>query len=118
MIDLREYKDLIRKLVAEENEKDQNWKWSVKSIGKSKVLIQWGYLDYLEEPAPKNCFSITANEYPDDKFSENDISYRHPTGEMLSFVSFGNESWNTARTPQEAIEQAIKSIAYYAHSRY
>ena len=46
MIDLRNYKDYIRELVAKENEKDKNWRWSVKSIGKSRVRIRWGYLDY------------------------------------------------------------------------
>ena len=27
MIDLRNYKDLIRELVAKENDKDKNWRW-------------------------------------------------------------------------------------------
>ena len=116
MIDLRNYSDLIRKCVAEENEKDQNWKWSVKSIGKSKVRIRWGYLDYLEEK--NNCFSITANEYPDDEFLFNNIVYRHPSGDMISFTSFGKEPGNTAETIEEAIEQAIRGIARYAHNRY
>ena len=56
MIDLRNYKDLIRELVAKENEKDKNWRWSVKSITKTRVRIRWGYLDYLEEK--ENCFII------------------------------------------------------------
>lgn len=116
MIDLREYKDLIRKLVAEESAKDENWKWSVKSITKSKVLIRWSYLD--GEPHPRDCFSITTNEYPDDEFTGNNVTYRHPTGEMISFTSFGDKSWDTASTPEEAIEQAIRGISYYAHSRY
>lgn len=57
MIDLRNYKDYIRELVAEENKKDKNWRWSVKSIGKSLVRIRWGYLDYLEEK--ENCFLLS-----------------------------------------------------------
>ena len=56
MIDLRNYKDLIRELVAKENDKDKNWRWSVKSISKNRVRIRWGYLDYLEEK--ENCFQI------------------------------------------------------------
>lgn len=60
MIDLRNYADLIRQLVADENEKDPNWKWSVKSIGKDKVRIRWGYLDYLEEK--DNCFILEMGE--------------------------------------------------------
>ena len=40
MIDLRNYKDYIRELVAEQDKKDTNWCWSVKSIGKSLVRIR------------------------------------------------------------------------------
>lgn len=29
MFDLREHSGLIRSLVAEENKKDENWRWSV-----------------------------------------------------------------------------------------
>ena len=60
MIDLRNYKDYIRELVAEENRKDENWSWSVKSIGKSLVRIRWGYLDYLEEES--NCFLLSIDK--------------------------------------------------------
>lgn len=118
MIDLREHKDLICRLVTEENKNDENWKWTVKSIAKSKALIQWGYLDYMGEQYPKNCFSITVNEYADDEYCQNDVVFRHPTGDMISFSSFGDKSWNTARTLDEAIEQAIRGIIHYAHSRY
>lgn len=116
MIDLRKYENLIRKLVADVNEKNQNWKWSVKYIGKSKVHIRWGYLDYLEEK--NNCFFITANDYPDDEFLFNNIVYWHPEGEMISFTSFGERTYDTAKTIEEAIEQAIMGIAGYALSRY
>lgn len=60
MIDLRNYADLIRQLVKKEDEKDPNWKWSVKSIGKNKVRIRWGYLDFLGEK--ENCFIIEMQE--------------------------------------------------------
>ena len=56
MIDLRNYKDYIRELVSEQDKKDTNWRWSVKSIGKSLVRIRWGYLDYLEEKENKHKF--------------------------------------------------------------
>ena len=39
MFDLREHKDLIRRLVSEANQNDPNWKWSVNSIGKEKARI-------------------------------------------------------------------------------
>ena len=116
-IDFRNYANLIRKAVKEANDRDPNWKWSVRSLSKRKVLIRWGYLDYLEEKHPKNCFSLTIDQ-PGDEILWNAITYRHPSGEMLSFNDFGENSWNTHSTIEQAIEGAIKSIEYYAHSRY
>lgn len=52
MFDLREHKDLIRRLVSEANQNDPNWKWSVNSIGKEKARIFWEYLEYCGEPEP------------------------------------------------------------------
>jgi hypothetical protein len=33
MYDLREHKELISQLVSEANQNDENWRWSVKSVG-------------------------------------------------------------------------------------
>ena len=115
MIDLREYKSLIKQLLASENEKDPNWKWSIKSIGKKKVLIQWGYLDYLEEQYPKNCFSITTEK---DKLLGDTVTWRHPTGDMMSFATIGFRPGDNARTIEEAIKLAVSGISSYAHTRY
>lgn len=112
MIDLREYKDLIKECVSTENAEDENWKWSVKSIGKTVVHIRWGYLDYLEE---KETFSITSETYGD---LDDTIIWRHPHGDMISFASIGNRPGDNAANVTEAIKMAIKGIAGYAHSRY
>lgn len=37
MYDLREHKELISQLVSEANQNDENWRWSVKSVGKEKA---------------------------------------------------------------------------------
>lgn len=116
-IDFRNYADLIRSVVKVTDENDPNWKWKVRSLTKRKVLIQWGYLDYLEEEYPKNCFSITIDN-PKDEFQWNAITYRLPCGEMLSFNDFGDKSMHTHSTVEQAIEGAIKSLVNYAHSRY
>lgn len=113
MIDLREHKDLIRELVAKESEKDPNWKWSVKSIGKTVAHIRWGYLEYLDEKAT---FSITTESY-DDCLGDT-VTWRHPTGEMLSFASIGETYYGVTTTIESAITSAVKGIASYAHSRY
>lgn len=46
MYDLREHKELISQLVSEANQNDENWRWSVKSVGKEKARIFWEYLEY------------------------------------------------------------------------
>lgn len=116
-IDFRNYADLIRKAVKEANDRDPNWEWSIRSLTKCKVLIRWGYLDYLEEKHPHNCFSLTI-DYPNDEHLWNAITYRHPSGEMLSFNTFGKDHWETHATVELAIEGAIRNIEGYAHSRY
>ena len=52
MVDFREFKDVIKEAVTKESECDGNWKWTVRSIGKKAVKIDWGYTSkYLgEEP--------------------------------------------------------------------
>lgn len=117
MVDLREHKDLIRKLVTAENEKDEDWKWSVKSIGKFKVLVGWSYLDYCGAKSPENCFSITV-DYPDDDVLGDSIAWRHPDGHLLNAGSVGPNHWDVGKTVEEVLEAAIGGIAYYAHSRY
>lgn len=52
MLDLREHKDLIHSLVAEANENDADWKWSVKSVGKTRARIFWSYLEYYDQSEP------------------------------------------------------------------
>ena len=51
-MDLRLCNDLIHSLVAETNKSDTNWKWSVKSVGKTKARIFWSYLEYCGQPEP------------------------------------------------------------------
>lgn len=58
MVDLREHKEIIKTTVKKVSDNDKYWKWKTKSISKSKVFINWAYLDYCEESYPKNCFTI------------------------------------------------------------
>ena len=52
MYDLREHKELISQLVSEANQNDENWRWSVKSVGKEKARIFWEYLEYCGQKEP------------------------------------------------------------------
>lgn len=117
MIDLRVYKDYIRDLVTKENEKDKNWHWSVKSIGKSLVRIRWGYLDYLEEK--ENCFLLKLDSsIPDMEW----LNACRPDGSIIECYMVVEEKPN----PQVGAEQTIRSglrdavweISYTAHNYY
>jgi len=117
MIDLQNYKDYICGLVAKENEKDTNWRWSVKSISKSRIRIRWGYLDYLEEK--ENCFIIDLDSsMPDMEW----LHARRPDGDIIECYMVVEGRLN----PQVGAEQNIKSglrdaigeIAYIAHHCY
>ncbi len=117
MLVLTKYADLIRELVAKENEKDQNWKWSVKSIGKTVVRIRWGYLDYLEEK--ENCFRVVVS---DDSYDGSSfITARTPDGQMIEgfiVAETPNPKIGCEQTIESGIRDAVSHIAYCAHSRY
>lgn len=120
MIDLRNYADLIRELVAVESKKDPNWKWSVKSIGKEKVSIRWGYLDYLEEK--ENCFFLVMENDKENSGIGDWLWARTPRGGIIEcfLVVEGkpNQNLGAEQTIQSGIKDAIGEIAYYAHSLY
>jgi len=118
MIDLRNYADLIRKLVKEADQKDPNWKWAVKSIGKNKVRIRWGYLDYLGEK--ENCFIIEMQE--DNTEDMQWMSALLPHGGIIEvfLVVEGKPNPNVGaeQSIQAGIEDAVWEITHYAHNRY
>lgn len=120
MLDLRNYKELIRELVAKENSKDPNWKWSVKSISKTKVLIRWGYLDYMEEK--NNCFVLELENDVDGTGIGDWIHTRRPDGEIIEayLVVEGkpNPKLGAEQNIRSGLRDAIEEIAYIAHSRY
>ena len=116
MVDLREYSDLIRDLVAKENKKDRNWKWSVKSIGKKMVRIRWGYLDYLEEK--NNCFFIGSEGDADCGYW---LWIKTPDGRPIDCYMVAekpNPRIGAEMKIESGIRSAVEDIAYYAHSRY
>lgn len=120
MIDLRNYADLIRKLVKEADQEDPNWKWSVKSISKNKARIRWGYLDYLNEK--ENCFILEMDNDTDGSGAGDWLWARAPYGEIIEchLVVEGEPNPNVGaeQTIRAGIKWAIWEITHYAHSRY
>ena len=60
MLDLRDYKELVKAAIKETAEKDTNWKWRMKSCKKNEIMIWWSYLnEYLEN---EDMFKIELEE--------------------------------------------------------
>lgn len=116
MFDFRDYEKLIRELVDQADKADRNWKWSVKRIGKSKVTIRWGYLDYQEEK--QNCFILEADYMGD---AGDWIWFCLPDGEHIECYMVAekpNPKIGAETTIKSGIENALYDMFYYATSRY
>ena len=118
MLDFREHKELIRKLVQEENKEDPNWFWTVRSISNSKIMVKWSYLDYLEAKYPLNHFVIEAKAEKVGDDPEDCIIWRTPEGKMISFTDVGASRFCDFHKAEPAIAHAIRSLAAYAHNVY
>ncbi len=114
MIDFREYKDLIRELVKEADQKDPNWKWSVTSIGKKKVRINWSYLDYGKKREP---FEINGG-LDDETVKEGKVVIGIEPHGHKEYCLIGPKHWDDVSTVEDAIRWTVKALTSYAHSRY
>ena len=120
MIDLREYEDLIREEVEKVNKRDKNWKWSVKSVGKKRVRIRWGYLVYMEEKDDAFILEIDCdlkNEGIGDW-----LWAKQPDGDHIECYMVVEGTTNTRIGAEcnikNGIRWAIEEIEHFAHSRY
>ncbi|GHV34227.1 hypothetical protein FACS1894187_04350 [Synergistales bacterium] len=111
MIDLREYADIIKAAVAIEDDRDLNWKWGARNIGKSVVHIRWVYLDYLGEKCDFIIISSTEDLLGDC------LTARDTSGEMITFAVV-DERFGDVKTAEQGIERMVHAIANYAQSRY
>lgn len=114
MIDFREYKDLIREAVRREDEADENWKWSVTSIGKKKVRINWSYLDWGEKRYP---FELCGGLDEETVREGTTVIAIEPNG-AREYVLIGPKHWHDTKNIEDAIKMAIRWMGEYAHSRY
>ena len=120
MIDLREYEDLIREEVQKVNERDNNWKWSVKSVGKKRVRIRWGYLVYMEEKDDAFILEIDCDQK--NEGIGDWLWAKQPDGDHIEcyLVVEGrpNPRVGAECNIKNAIRWAIDEIEHFAHSRY
>jgi len=114
MSDLRVHSGLIRKLVAEANEHDANWKWSVKSISKKKARIFWGYLEYLECAEPY--FIVELEDIDEGEWIRaKDVQ----NGACVGMECVRYYEIPFLNTPiEKAVKQMVDAIVGYANSRY
>ena len=113
MHDLRDCKYLIKCAVADEDKKDQRWRWSVKSVEKDKVLIFWEYLEYCEQPNPY--FSIELNDTGDACL----IYAKEENGHILNTEIVEDVELPYLNTPlPDAVEQMLKTIVNIARNCY
>lgn len=112
MYDLREHKELISQLVSEANQNDENWRWSVKSVGKEKARIFWEYLEY---EGHKPCFTIELVEDDDGCL----IYAKDEHGDTLNFEMVECVGLPRLNTPiDEAITMMVHAIRNTAHACY
>lgn len=119
MIDLRNYKQLLKELVAAENKSDKNWKWKLKSVSQKKALIWWEYLNYCG--SENECFVLTLDM--DEGEEEGWIFAHDPDNEIID-CHMVTEIWPSAKRigalceMKSGLKFAFEDITYHAHSRY
>lgn len=59
-MDLRKYREVVKKTLKEVRAKDKNNSWSIKSITKDKIKFNWSYLEKDEY------FSIRVDDFEDE----------------------------------------------------
>ena len=120
-MDFRKYRGKILAAVSDVREKDTMWGWHVKRINKDKILIRWGYLDYVGQ---KGDFSIRALEdcgdmslvgCMDDRYG--DEWFRDDDADDL-FCWVGDKHWHDAANVEDGIWELVHRMAYLAHARY
>lgn len=113
MYDLREHKELISLLVSEANQNDENWRWSVKSVGKEKARIFWEYLEYCGQKEPY--FSIVLENTGDGCW----ITAKNEHGETMNYEIVEDKKLPYLNTPlAEAITLMVHAIRNTAHACY
>lgn len=118
MMNFKEHETLIRDEVKKIDAEDPNWKWSVKGVGKNKVSIRWGYLDYLEES--NNCFYMKLKHEESDEDNEMTLTTEYPDNTFMNvhIVVEGRALYGWQENFENAIRAAINEIADTAMSRY
>ena len=109
---INDFSNIIKQAV--EAESDHNWNWYVRSIDEEKILIRWGYFDYLNEPkyVVVRCDDLSI---PTDE--EYMIVGYLPCGSEYT-VLVGTNCWDDCDSLEEGIKMAIHGIIALARHIY
>ena len=99
-MNLKEKAKEIRSLVADLHKQDKNWKWKVKKMSQHSVTLYWEYLEYMG--AQSDAFTIDYDV---------ELEFFVVYDEKGEFIDWDLED-------VDSIEGTIKSVFYYARSRY
>ena len=120
MMNLKQYEDRLKELVASENDSDENWKWKLKEVTDTKARIWWEYLEYIG--SEDECFTIELDI--DDGSGIGDWLFaKTPEGEIIECWMV-TDVWPSSLKIgalcelRGAVNSAVIEITYYAHSRY
>lgn len=112
-MDLRLCNDLIHSLVAEANENDPNWEWTVRRISKNEARIFWGYLEYCDEA--ELSFSVKLGEFDGRCW----VEARNEHGWIIASELVNDKDLPFLNCPlDKAVEKMIRCIVSAAHNCY
>jgi len=116
MTDLREYKTVVNEALKDLRENDDNWGWSLKRIGKKKIVIRWGYI-------PDVNISVRVEEEDGDIMLCGRMDDRYPVSihdEEADdlFILIGDKHWHDASSVDRGLRLLINNIGYIARTRY
>ena len=116
MLDLRDYKELVKAAIKETAEKDTNWKWKIKSCSKNTIRIWWSYLnEYLEED---ETFCIKLEDLKGLSFYF--LKAINPNVELIDGweVPYDGKEEKDAYSIEYALKEAVREIIGYALKIY
>ena len=118
-MDLRDYKAAIKESINYLKGEDKNWDWKLKSVTKGKILIRWGYLDYIGQ---KGDFEIRLMvDGPDVSLIgvlNNDYSWADNDDRADLFCWIGDKHWHDTPSLETGVRMMVCRIGHMAHARY
>ena len=124
MNDLREHKEVVLEALKDLRARDaehrcdgKSWGWSLKSLGKSKLVLKWGYipnvnisirLDIDKEYGEIHLLGRMDDRYEEDYLNDDDSL----------FVWIGDKHWHDASSIGDGLKKIIANIGYITRTRY